>query len=528
MYYPTRNSGIVTDFLSWLYKYQNGSYIDVLNCFGYTGHHQFFHFINFSLYKLIGINHFGWYFVFALFHGVNGYLVFLFSRKWFKRWQVDFSLAHFYVAIIFLISPYHVETLTWKACFHYIMSVGMTMSAFLFLIRYLETSSKRAFLLFHLLFLLSLFTLEINLASPFIFLLFIVLDHVILKEKALFNKLLKLFLPQVGLLVLYFLLNKISFGDWVGHYGADRHLDFSPSLIFGHGIQYFLKHFALLHFFPFGIKEDIYSALSQAKYIYPSLFLMLIAASYTLYNFKNLSHNLKIASTSVIMFFMGIFPIVNLFFMYVIQHENDRYSYYALPFFSICVVMLLGRLKYIPRYTILWLYIILNLVLLSTMINNAKLAGNGSKAMLQNFPCEEAQGKRVFFLGMPDNFNGIYMYRDFGEHTISFKESLDLLHRNQPCSEIDMYTVAQYNMQYASDIINAYFETDNRVRVFIGQNGTWFWKDGIGMSDYTTEHFKVENKGWYYLVTFFDLSDKPLLLYPHGGEWKSLSYKNSN
>lgn len=523
VYYPTRNAGIVTDFLSWLYKYRDGSYADVIHCFDYIGHHQFFHLINYSIYKIIGLSHFGWYFVFALFHGINSFLLQCFSAMWFKRWKLDLPYASIFIALLFLLSPYQVETLTWKACFHYIMSVGLCLSSFMYLISYLEKNNLKALLFCHVLFLYSLFTLEINLATPFIFLLFIAVDHYRNPDGDFKKKCIQVFLVQLVFIVIYFILNKLSFGEWVGHYGEERHLRFSPDLVLGNGLKHFVKHLLLLHYFPFEIKEFIYVSLGKLKFILPLFLFLLGVLVYVIKNYKTLSPKVQISSTSMLMFFMGIFPIVNLYFMYVIQHENDRYSYFATPFFCISVVCLIYTLKFIPRYTILWIYLIINIVLLSSMLTNAKHAGDGCKAMLENFPCEQAEGKVVYFLAIPDNFNGMYMYRDFGENTTSFKESIDLL-QDRPCENIEYRTVAQYNFQYPSDIFNAYFETENRVRVFIGQNGTWFWKDGIGLSDYETENYTVENKGWYYLVTFKDLSDKPLLLYPHGGEWKVLDY----
>jgi len=523
VYYPARNAGIVTDFLSWLYKYQEGSYADVIHCFNYIGHHQFFHLVNFSIFKVIGISHFSYYVVFAFFHGVNAFLLHCFSELWFSRWKVMLPNASIFIALFFLLSPYQVEALTWKACFHYIMSVGLCLSAFMFLIKYLNEGKRKYLLACHFLFLCSLFTLEVNLATPFIFFLFICIDNFRNPHGEFKKHFLQIFSVQLVFVFIYFILNKLCFGEWVGHYGEERHLRFGPELILGNGLKYFVKHSLLLHYFPYDIKEFVYNALGNIKVIVPFFLVLLGIMLYFAKKFKDLATHVQVSFSSMLMFFMGIFPIVNLYFMYVIQHENDRYSYYAMPFFCISIVCLCYSLKYIPRYTLLWLYLIINVVLLSSMITNAKYAGDGCKAMLENFPCERAEGKLVYFLAIPDNFNGMYMYRDFGEPSASFRESIDLL-QDRPCENIDFRTIAQYNFKYPSDLFNAYFETENRVRVFIGQNGTWFWKDGIGLSDYETDNYIVENKGWYYLVTFKDLSEKPLLLYPHGAEWKILEY----
>jgi len=288
-YYPARNAGIVTDFLGWLYKYIDGSYADVIHCFGYVGHHQFFHFVNFSIFKVIGVNHFAWYFIFALFHGVNGYLLYRFSEHWFKRWELQLPYASIFIALLFLLSPYQVETLTWKACFHYIMSVGFCLTGFIYLIRYLETAKQNDLIIIHVLFLCALFTLEINLATPFIYLLFILADHYRASSGDLKKKVLYVFSLQLLFIVLYFLLNKFSLGEWVGHYGEDDHLNFSPDLIFGNGVKHFVKHALLLHYFPYSIKEFVYNLLGNAKAYVPIVLFLLLLLVFVVKNFKSLS-----------------------------------------------------------------------------------------------------------------------------------------------------------------------------------------------------------------------------------------------
>ena len=51
LYWKSSNYGLVTDYMGWLNKYRAGDWTDIIHCFNYPGLHQFFHLINYTIYK---------------------------------------------------------------------------------------------------------------------------------------------------------------------------------------------------------------------------------------------------------------------------------------------------------------------------------------------------------------------------------------------------------------------------------------------------------------------------------------------
>jgi len=257
-YYPSRNYGIVTDFLSWLYRYKAGSYADVLHCFDYPGLHQFFHFINYSVFKIVGVSHLGWYFVLALMHGVNGYLLFSLNTKFLNTYSLKAKskFLPLVIAILFLIYPFNLEAVIWKACLHYLLITAMILIMFHYLINYTRDQTKKSIILIHILFILCLFTLELSFAIPIMTIGFFLFDHYSAQESpSWITKAKQIILPQFIIFAGYILLTKVAIGDYIGHYGAENHLVFTPELILGNSWRYFFKNIFFVHFFPFDKKE---------------------------------------------------------------------------------------------------------------------------------------------------------------------------------------------------------------------------------------------------------------------------------
>ena len=84
------------------------------------------------------------YLIFAISHGMVSYGVYRSLRKYaaWINWR-DGSLVAFFTAIVFLVSPYQIETVTWKACYHYMMVTGLTSLSIIQMIKYFSGDGKR-------------------------------------------------------------------------------------------------------------------------------------------------------------------------------------------------------------------------------------------------------------------------------------------------------------------------------------------------------------------------------------------------
>lgn len=520
IYYPTWESGFVTDWMAWMYRYQKGDWTDILNCFGYPGLHQVFHAINYPLYKICFNNHFLWYIPYALMHGLNAWLVYLVTKQIAARFNIQArSFLTIGVTALFFLSPYQVEPVTWKVCLHYLLSFAFLMVSIGYLFRTFDSQGKSSNnIKHHFFFLLALLTLEISLAAPFIFLS---LGLVYWMHKGQSREVLKKVIVGLGIniliLIAYFMTNKLYIGSWVGHYGEEQHLKFDWVLIGGNGIKYLEKYLLLLHYWPFDIKMKLYNFFDGSPInIGAGLGLLTLIGAIAIVFFKKLDGSLKLAFFGLISFFMAIFPIANLFFMRIHPYENDRYGYLASFFFYLFFVVVIYRLPKYLRTSILVLFVAINIFFLGKMLKTAHHAGSVHRGLVSDFPFYDRDD--IIFLSAPDNYKGMCLFRDLSGKAVAFRESLDLF-VNKPFSG-EMEDAAEVNMRFPTDGVKVEPIDSLTAQVMIISEGTWFWKDGFGLNSYENDLYSVELHGWYYLIKFKEKPVGKTLLYFQGKEWK--------
>ena len=167
LFLPTRRYGMVTDFVNWVSRYDNGTTSDLWICFGYPGLHQFFHLINYSFYSLFGTNEWAWYILMSSLHGINAYLVYRFSRTIIEniKSKVPPEIA-LLTGFLFLCMPYNVEAVVWKACLHYLITTGLILQSLRWTIKYFKSNKNRYLAYIFIAFTLALFSLELSFIVP--------------------------------------------------------------------------------------------------------------------------------------------------------------------------------------------------------------------------------------------------------------------------------------------------------------------------------------------------------------------------
>ena len=525
--YPSYQYGIVTDFLNWIHRYQSGNFGDIINCFNYPGLHQFFHLINYSFYLLAGTNHFTWYVLFAMLHGLNAYLVFKLSTKLLNHFKTPtrHELTALIIGILFLIYPYNLEAVIWKACLHYLIVTFLMLNGLLLTVRYFRSPRTKLLIYIHLLFVLSLFTLELSFSFPLITLAFIIFQKYGLSKERFWSNIRLLFIPQVLILAFYLLLTRLSLGSYIGHYGADQHLILSSDLILGNAWKYFCKNICFSHFWTFNLKSTLYNSLGTVI-VYGSMTLAsLLILLVGLFKWKNISSFIRLSGFQLVLFFIALSPIITLFFSWVLLFENDRYGYFASIFFLGSLVCLISGIKSAwIRYGLLISYSALCLFFFVKVVTYAHQAGHLEKQLVQNFNFEIHEGE-IFILGIPDNYQGLYLFRDYENQAAFLKKSLAFYEHKTPISKL--IDVAQFNAMSPQDSIVVLLKDDGAFHVLFGQTRNWFWQKGIGLSSYETEDYKVEKKKGYYQLNIKDKKPNQLFIYPQGGKWKHMTWPDS-
>lgn len=144
LYFPTAKSGFVTDFTGWQKSYEQGSFKDIINCFGYNGLHQFLHLIFYSLFRFLGTDNPNWYVLFSLFHASIAYSIFKVFSIIFEDFKLKrANITALFAAVLFLVNPYQTEVLVWRVCVHYIIMAFCFVGSIWYLHQWLKVQSSK-------------------------------------------------------------------------------------------------------------------------------------------------------------------------------------------------------------------------------------------------------------------------------------------------------------------------------------------------------------------------------------------------
>lgn len=517
---PSWPYGMIHDFLGWIIKYQNGDWSSLQNCFGYFGLHHVFHFFNYSIFRIFGTNHVAWYIVFAVLSGVNATLLYRLLLKIFQGFGIQkFRTIAFLSSLLFLIGPYQVEVVTWKACLHYIMTVMFFTSILHLVYEFMIRKAKAKYLIgHHLLFIASLFTLEINLATPFILLVFAFMFS--MKDEWNWSFYLKkFFLPHLVILAMYFLANKLILGEVVGHYGSDLHLNFDPSLLFSNGMSYYIKYMGLVHFWSFDARLSVYESMKTLSVMGGAVLFILSLIIWSYRKYRNDVH-MMLSVGYLVSFFMALFPIANLYLMYIVPFQNDRYGYFASIFFYPFIFLLLFKLPAVLRYILLTIFLVANIYFSYKTVWKCREAGLISASLIESYKWYE--DKEVRLVTIPDNYKGVYLFADFHkESSETWNEALKIYGKQEVKGNIIEYS--HFLQSSAIDSFKYRIDHDT-LHVEFKQYGNWFIRNGIGFTDFENDEIKASRKYNILRVELKDTTDRTYII-PQAGIWEKVDFR---
>ncbi len=516
-FYPARFAGLIYDFIGWQRAYDAGSWTDILNCFGYQAHHQVLHFFFYTAYQLFDTNAILWYLLFSLMHGVNSYLLYLFLNHLLKEVGVDKTLLlSFLGALVFALHPLNVEVVVWKACIHYLLSVGFLLGICLLYLSDLRNPLPKKRYAIYGLYAISLFTLELSFVFPILAGLLILFMSLARKDwSILFKGLKQIVAPLFGLLFLYLILNKLTLESWVGHYGEDVHLNFNPLAIVANEFKYLVKHLFLLRYAPHSTKALIFDSMNIPFVSFHLMLVGMVILIIWLFRAKKISAHLNLAFLGLFGFFVSILPIANIYFYFLLWSPNDRYGYVASIFL---IIMIIGLLIYLPKWlriVVLSAFLILNVYIQQKLINNWKVSEEVYMSLAEDFRWYDDDN--VIILNLPDNYKGIFMYSIINEPT-GLKEVLE--YRLRKKYDGNMYDGLMYNLHTKDDGVKVEQTGPSQLKIEFTQWGNWWWRNGIGASNYENEIFKVTNNGHHYLLDLKVPHEDFTFIYQLGSKWK--------
>lgn len=521
VYAPTRHAGFHADFLGWKNRFDAGSWADVWHCFGYPGHHQVFHAFFFGFYRLAGLEGPLWYGWFTALHALNALLVGMlvwrlgrvFAGRPPARWAAVFA------ALAFLLCPYQSEAVVWRACMHYLLVTVMLLGALWALVAFAERQNLRALLAGHLLFVAALFTLELALAFPLLTLIFLA---GLSANGALPWRRWLLPVAAVQMLVVgaWLLLNRLTLGQWVGHYGAEVHLKTDWLLIFGNLLRYLGKYLLFSRDWSWSAKEALWQLWARPEWVWPAVGVGVLLTFAFWARFRKICPEWRVAGLSLLAFFAALAPVSNLYHAWMLHVENDRYGYFASAFFIMALMSFAAPLWRRLGRLVALLWVVAALWLLLPLTQWWQQAQTVWAGLVHDFRWHDAP--RVFVLSCPDNYRGIFVFKDYSKKNIMVRAAVETLTGRPVRGQV--HQVAMFNMNAPDEGVEVQATSPDTLTVTLRQWGNWWWRNGIGASNYENEWYRFRKKGRSYVLVWKKRPRNAVFIYSDGAKWRTFEW----
>ncbi len=481
----------------------------------YYGHNIVFY----GFYSVFGSSALAWFLLFTGLHSLNAAFGYGFIKRLFTNNGFQASTAGALVAaLLFLVSPYQTENVIWGATLHYAVSMLCMWGIMWLYAGYLDSGKAWMLWLSYLMFAFSLLTLEISLVFPGIFMIvFGLLWRPVAGLKGLFSHFKPIALPMGLLIGLYLIGTYWLKGHFIGHYGSDTHLKFSAVQLLGSLWQYLAKLLGFVHYYPFHIKEFIYLNLVKATVAF-GLLAVAIGIWVVLWKYRKPLAWFALGWMGLV--FIALLPVLNMYFMFLNQGENDRLSYLASVFIYAIPVLLL---MWFAR-RLVWAYgavvLVVSVFFLNTQTTKWQHAAT-LQAQAADSPLFYGTKGNIYLLNLPCYYQGVYVYRRF--HRLHWARQFYGL----PDLSNQLQYVVSANMQLPTDsVIAVALPEPNTFKVELSTWGNWFWYHMNGAQNRTEEEMTITLDEWGHSYTLYLPNLKPedrLLYFTHNG-WQAVKY----
>ncbi|HFA50359.1 MAG TPA: hypothetical protein ENJ95_15205 [Bacteroidetes bacterium] len=548
-YSKTMNAGFVTDFTGLQERLEGAPFLGFLHCFGFPALHQVTNFFLFIFYKIFGTEPWPWYLVYTSLHVANGFLGYIVAKKVFEKSGIavpppappdesggGIAVPALIAASLFLLSPYNAEAVIWKVCFNFLFCTFTMLSSLLFFIKYMEGNKRKDFVFSILFFVAALFTFELALALPLIVLVFMFYwreggsgvgrpprrrtPGVVAGVRRLEGRPTPwIAVPFFILSAIYFLMNKIILGGWVGHYGEGVHLNFSIKPIAANYLKYFSKYLVFWREWPHLIKEQLIKTCDTGFIAYIFLFIGIAIIIAGIVFYKKINNKIKAVGFLWLLFFLALAPVSNLYVAWILHGENDRYGYFASLFFYMGMVALFQyfnkKIRYVFYAALLGISIF-NLIKINNYWSESEKVVHG---LLNDFRWEN--NSEIYVLAFPENYKGIPMFKDFSRKDLSLKGALKYMADKKPKGRF--YQVAQFNMFDKNNGLTATVDSGKLIKLSFHEWGSWWWRNGIGTGAYEREQydFKPVPKGCE--IKIKKAAEDAVFIFSDGDKWREIA-----
>ncbi|MBC8045912.1 MAG: hypothetical protein H7Y00_03905 [Fimbriimonadaceae bacterium] len=481
------------DTISWMYFFKHEGWSTFYTSFDFTSLFYGHDIIYNCAYIVFDTHALPWFLLLTVLHALNTFIGYLVFKKIFEKNKITYSNEIAICgAFLFLFSPYQTENIVWGATMHYGFSMLCMWTGFYLYENFLTTKKISYLIIFYLLFIFSIVTMEISLVFPGLyFIIFTFLWDRPFSRKVFVSNLKFIAFPMFLIIACYFLANNYVHGSYIGHYGSDTHTKTLFTLHTpGTMLQYFIKYTGYIHFFDYKYRDIFYSAALN-PYILTGAFIFIIAAILFLY--KKYKNKVIVSAMFFLLMITCLIPVSTMFFMYLNQVQNDRLGYFFSFFIYILICLLLSFTGKKILIGVVIIISVLNIYLLQNYIVRWKNAATVQDMATETFQWKDSD--KVYVLNQPCYFEGAYIFRNDAR----MDRSLSIL------KDIEMYgriqEIAWANMHSVQNSITIEQKNSNTLQVTLNEWGRWFWMKDKGGYDYADDFVKVDFDDWNHSYT---------------------------
>lgn len=475
--------------------------------------------ILYLLFKLFATNPEWWIGASVFLHVIAAILVQVFSEKLLNVFSFRQSFAlSFFASLIFLVSPYQVESVLWTPTnLPVLLSTVFFLAALIFSINFFTSGKPGHTLISHGFFVLSVFSYESSFVLPAVVsILFFFLRKTVLagfRQVGLYGM-----LPQFGIIIFYFFLTKLIFGSWVWH-GGNLELAVPFSVLGGNFLKYLLKFFFFFRYLQLDGLESFLLEIYQNKIVLLLIFIftigVLASASYFMIRSKNIFTNALVASFAC--FCVSLLPVLPLDTSFLSYPYPDRYGYLPSVFFYLFVVIAIYGVFKRWAVPVSLAYAVLCGVLLFKTVALWKSTNDYCRNAIENF-ATFAEFDRIYVLDAPAYLHGIPAFRS------GFRPAMHL--RYGWSLEKIRFIAGSYHDSEA-DTLRSVLIRDSLVRVEGNvRPKPYFSTDGGWARSYETEEYSVifDSSGNSYSIYFNGKYPRnSAFVYASHGLWKKVN-----
>ncbi|EKD10495.1 hypothetical protein SPLC1_S081700 [Arthrospira platensis C1] len=401
------NSFFLSDDFNWIYQIKTRGVFGVWTTPPDVFFRPLISLTLFADYQLWELNPLGYHLTNLFFHGLNAFLVYAMSRLLFRGADLAGKLINIFSLVsgfIFIILHSHVEAVTWISARSDLVATCFGLAAFCGYLKYKETDNNRLFFISYILFFLGLLSKESVIIYPGLVLLYELYNY--LNKNNYINLLKILYLPLMyaSVLPIYLGLRYLGIRQFLGGYGSGVHTNFNLDII-QRGLASSLRI----------IIPPLPNIPEENWVIFFAIFMTIICTFVVVCLCRQGVYILiaKLAILLLGLFGTSLLPVINIRIS-LSNTEGERLLYLPSAFLVILLVLVIGvslaRFRVLLAIQFMIISIILSYYLYS-FNQNWNLAGNIAKQVIESID-QEIQGRRMFLINIPDNLNGVYIYRN--------------------------------------------------------------------------------------------------------------------